>query len=150
MKAALDTAGKRISEVAAEGPELNIAPVKDALRDMADKARPPALFQQAPATRGIGFTFVGRQPISPDGGDNRGVCCWEADGQRSRAICGTKIAKAIAEQLGLPPEHPLAGDPREGADGSDKVSFLRTRTNWKRLLDESVNWDRAAKKHLRA
>jgi hypothetical protein len=146
VKAALDTAGKRISEVAAEGPELNIAPVKDALRDMADKARPPALFQQAPATRGIGFTFVGRQPTAQMAATTAASVAGKPTANEVVNM-QTKIAKAIAEQLGLPPEHPLPGILAKVQTAPDKVSFADAH-QLKRLLDESVNWDRAAKKHL--
>lgn len=134
-KRALDMAGQRVSEAASSGPLINVTPLQAALDDMASKARPAALFPAKELPKGIGF-LTGAIAARPAGA---------AAGQR---MSREEFQRAIAGQLGVDETHPLPGI--LGQLQSVKLEQLPFQDihRLKMLLDEAVNWDRPAKKHL--
>ena len=135
-KAALDAAGARVGTAAASGPVLDFLPVKRALSAMAKQARPDSIFGQA-ASQGIGFL---RNAVSSG---------QKAAAQASGMFDQTALRKIIAQQLGVDETHPLPGLLGQLQNAPDQVSFADAH-KIKMLLDEAVNWDRVAKKHLEA
>lgn len=134
---ALDIAGERVRAAAVEGPPVAFAPVKEALEEMAEQARPAALFgEQAEAgARGIGFLDNIRSA-------ERAVASADFD--------PGALNRAIAEQLGIDPTKmspKLPGLLGRILRAPDEVSFADAH-QVKMLLDETVSWDRTAKKHL--
>lgn len=133
-KRALDMAGQRVAEAAADGPAIATTPIKAALDAMASRARPPALFPAKETPKGIGYLTqsIGARPAGA------------AAGQR---MSREEFQKAIAGQLGVDESHPLPGILGQLQQAPDEISFADAH-RLKMLLDEAVNWDRVAKKHL--
>lgn len=129
-KRALDLAGQRVNEAAQRGPMIKLAPIQAALEDMAKKARPAAIFAEPAAGPAIGFQL----------------------GAGSKAAMVAQLgeegaAKQIAAMLGVPETHPLPGLLGKIQSAPESISFADAH-KLKMLLDEGVNWDRTAKKHL--
>jgi hypothetical protein len=137
-KAALDAAGRNIGDVAEHGPALPMADVKAALNDMVQKTEPTPFYGTKPE-RNIGFAqnvFAAPRIQSP-----------AAASLRPSAAEQQKYLQLIAEKLGIPETHPLTGILGKIQNAPDEVSFAEMH-QLKRLLDEGVNWDKTAKKHL--
>ncbi len=149
VKAAQDMVGREISKVAESGPAINMTPIKEALAKMTEEARPSSLFkEETPSTRGIGFLQFGKAANA------RAVAEMGATGTQGgisgaeKAKFAQKIEAAIREQIpDLPANHPLPGILAKVQTAPESISFADAH-QLKRLLDESVNWDRTAKKHL--
>lgn len=139
-KRALDIAGQRVAEAAESGPMIDFTPIKSALEAMATTARPSVLFGTQKEQAGIGFL---RNLEVAARGTQRGAAAASAD--------PTRLNAAIAEALGVPVEQM---DPRlPGLLGKiqglkDPLVSFADAHQIKRLLDETVSWDRRAKKHL--
>lgn len=133
-KRALDMAGQRVSEAASLGPMINVTPLQGALDDMASKARPAVLFPAKELPKGIGFlTGVAGRPAGA------------AVGQR---MSREEFQRAIAGQLGVDETHPLPGILGQLQQVKLEQMPFQDVHRLKMLLDEAVNWDRPAKKHL--
>lgn len=134
-KRALDLAGQRVAEAAQSGPMIAITPLQGALDEMASKARPAALFPAKELPKGIGF-LTGAIAARPAGA---------AAGQR---MSREEFQRAIAGQLGVDETHPLPGILGQLQDVKLEQLPFQDVHRLKMLLDEAVNWDRPAKKHL--
>jgi hypothetical protein len=133
-KRALDMAGQRVAEVAQSGPMINVTPLQAALDEMASKARPASLFPAKELPKGIGFlTGVAGRPAGA------------AVGQR---MSREEFQRAIAGQLGVDETHPLPGVLGQLQQVKLEQLPFQDIHRLKMLLDEAVNWDRPAKKHL--
>lgn len=141
-KRALDIAGRRVAEAAEKGPMIDLAPVKAALSEMAAATRPAAIFG-AEATEQPGIGFLRNLQASHHG---TAAAATMTARPEEHAILNQKIAQA----LGIPVERM---DPRlpgllgriQSAEGP--ITFADAH-KIKMLLDEAVNWDRTAKRHL--
>lgn len=134
-KKALDLAGQRVSEAAKTGPMIQMTPIQNALDAMAKSARPDSIFASGSVTDAIGFL----KNVSA----GRGAAAAETAGLRDPS----RLNAIIAEQLGLPENHPLPGLLGQIQRAPESISFADAH-KLKMLLDEGVNWDRTAKKHL--
>lgn len=138
-KRALDLAGQQVVKAAESGPALPGTPLVDALDAMAAEVRPPILFAKQKETPGIGFLA------------NIGAASRQGAAATATPEETTRLNQIIAQQLGIPVEKM---DPRlPGLLG--QIQQLRGKQidfadlhKIKMLLDETVNWDRTAKKHL--
>lgn len=141
-KRALDIAGQRIEEAAKTGPAVKTGPIKAALDKMAAKARPDTLFSDGgeEATRGIGF-------LSGAGGGNSRIAAAASAQFKNDPEMLKIIAKQIGADFGLPESHPLPGILAKIQQAPESLSFADAH-QLKRLLDEAVNFDKTAKKHL--
>jgi hypothetical protein len=132
-KRALDAAGQRVAEAAAQGPAITMQPVKDALNEIASKFRPDAIFGQTDeaAAKAIGFQIpeAARASVAAQLG------------------ASDSTSKAIAQALGVSADHPLPGLLGKVQNAPETITFADAH-KLKMLLDESVNWDRVAKRHL--
>lgn len=145
VKRALDIAGQRVAATAAQagadGVMVSTAPIKDALREMANKAR-PAVLLNAEAPRAGGATGFDRLLSTIQAADRA-----KATGNTTVL---TSLQQKIAQQLGIDPTKMNPQLP--GLIGKifglpDEIAFPDAHAI-KMLLDESVNWDRIAKKHM--
>lgn len=134
-KKALDLAGQRVSEAAKTGPMIQMTPIQNALDAMAKSARPDSIFASGSVTDAIGFL----KNVSA----GRGAAAAETAGLRDPS----RLNAIIAEQLGLPEHHPLPGLLGQIQRAPESIAFADAH-KLKMLLDEGVNWDRTAKKHL--
>lgn len=141
VKRALDLAGQRIAAAAQDGPPVQMAPLKTALNEMAGKVRPTSLFPvEQGNTRGIGFLR------NVDTGKQNLAAAASAQFKNDPAMLEI-LRKQIGAALGLPETHPLPGVLAQLQNAPETLSFADAH-QLKRLLDEAVNWDRSAKKHL--
>lgn len=145
---ALDAVGAKVAEAAESGPRLPIvATLKQALDDMVSKARPTSIFGSAAEdVQGMGFLAQfqkGRQQRSltaaglPPG----------APGATSHGDVN-QIVSSLAKELGISENHPLPGILGKVATMTSGDLTFAEAHQLKKLLDESVNWDRAASKHV--
>lgn len=139
-KRALDAAGRKIEAAAQTGPAVSLKPVQQALDEMQEKARPASLFPSKTdkdITNLVGFV---PKVVSSEGkiAAKAGVA-----GTEDRAILESKIRQA----LGVDNSHPLPGILAQVQQAPESVTFAEAH-QLKRLLDESVTWDRTAKRHL--
>jgi len=132
-KRALDMAGQRVAEAAADGPVIALTPIKAALDDMASKARPAALFPAKEQPKGIGFLT--------------GVAPGRVGAAASTRMSREEFQKFMAQQLGVEETHPLSGILGQIQQAPESLSFADAH-KLKMLLDEAVNWETPAKKHL--
>lgn len=133
---ALDAAGKDVVDAAAKAPPISIVPVKQAADEMFASVT-PAGFGAPPPQKGMGFLQNLRAARAQPG-----LAAANAD--------PTRLNKQIADALGIQESalHPdLPGVLGELANAGDTVSFADAH-RWKKVLDEAVNFDRAAKKRL--
>ena len=133
-KRALDMAGQRVSEAAKTGPAINMAPIKGVLDDMARKARPVSIFGEPGAKSTIPAT--GTVAVIPKGGTGA-----------ANTITGEEYRRMWAAELGVSESHPLPGLLGQIQAAPESLTFADAH-KLKMLLDEGVNWDRTAKKHL--
>lgn len=145
-KRAIDAAGEAVRLAAEKGPVVDITPVGQALDDMIARQRPPSLYpptQDADAVgRAVGFgqptAAAAATPSVPRSG-------------MTPAAIAARQAEIMAMAQGLPTGHPLPGAlgklQQALVNNNGQLSFADAHT-LKRLLDEAVNWDEAAKKHL--
>ena len=134
-KRALDLAGQRVSEAAEHGPDIPLAPIREALNEMVGQHRPSVMFPSAvPAPTG-GTIAIGARPQGIPAGGRMSV---------------EDYKKFVAGKLGLPETHPLPGllGKIEAIDPAQTAISFKEAHQIKMLLDEAVNWDRVAKKHL--
>lgn len=145
---ALDAVGAKVSEAAETGPRLPIvADLKQKLDEMVARARPTAIFgSAAEEVQGMGFlaqfqkgraqrsaTAAGLPPGAPGASSHSDV---------------NQIVTKLAKELGISENHPLPGILGKIATmSSGDLGFAEAHA-LKKLLDESVNWDRAASKHV--
>lgn len=139
-KAAFDAAGARVGEAAASGPALPIAPVKDAIAEMAAQHRPTEIFGTTePAT--IGFQGAVTPSVVP--------------------ITARPAAMATGQRVSIDEYRALLQQAAKTKSLSDLPGILGRVQNIqeetlpfdvvhqiKRLLDESVNWDKTARRHM--
>lgn len=134
-KRALDMAGQRVAEAAQSGPMINVTPIQGALDAMASKARPPSLFPVKELPKGIGFlTGVAGRPATAATASTR--------------MSREEFQKFMAQQLGVDETHPLPGILGQFQQVKLEQLPFQDVHRLKMLLDEAVNWDRVAKKHL--
>lgn len=137
-KRALDLAGERVGAAAETGPALPITAVKDAIADMAEQHRPVEIFGASEAPSAIGYGLprvvpIAARPAAMATGERITVAEYE---QALRDAARRKNAAELPGILG-----------RIQSVIGDEVPF-RVAHQIKRLLDESVNWDRTARKHM--
>lgn len=137
-QAALDQAGRRVSDVAAmpDAPPIAVAPLKAELERLARQFRPEAVFPAEEATGVAGFlrNVAARQP----GASSATI------GRMTRE----EFQAYIAGQLGVEPTHPLPGLLGQIQNiPTETISFADAH-KLKMLLDEAVNWEQISKKHL--
>jgi hypothetical protein len=141
---ALDQAGAKVSEAAQTGPPIAMAPVRAALDAMTGEARPTAIFGNAAKdVKGVGFLSQIRQAKGQAAAGIRPG----APGAESH-LDNNKMIAAIAKELGLSENHPLPGILAKVASSDAETLTFAEAHQLKKLLDESVNWDRAASKHV--
>lgn len=126
-KRALELAGQRVDEAAASGPMVPVAKIKAQLQALIKQKRPDIIFNPP------------RPPLPEMASSSQALT------EQIEAAQG-----ALAQSLGLPPSHPLPGVVGKIMSiPTDQITFKEAH-QIKRLLDEAVNWDRVAKKHLEA
>jgi hypothetical protein len=145
-KRALEMAGQRVDEAAASGPMINVGPIKKALEGFIKQKRPDVIFQQGkPKLPQIGFGPRAVEAAKATAGGTKSTMTGSVSPEEM-----TNLQKAIAQALGVPESHPLPGVVGKILTiGPEQIPFKEAH-QIKRLLDEAVNWDRVAKKHLEA
>jgi soluble lytic murein transglycosylase-like protein len=128
-KRALDQAGQRVAEAAQTGPAIQMAPIKQALDDMAAKARPASIFGKTAST------------------STPAVAARPAGAPASNTVTMEEFRKMWAESLGVSETHPLPGLLGQVQAAPESLTFADAH-KLKTLLDEGVNWDDVSKKHL--
>lgn len=136
-KRALDIAGARVNEVAKHGPMVETTSIKNELARLAEQKRPDVVFgaSSADGANAIGFGTQGSTVNA------RQVA--QAPGQK----ISVEEFKRLMSGAGTTDSNPLPGLLGKLQDLPDQITFEDAH-KIKMLLDESVNWDRAAKKHL--
>ncbi len=161
----LDILGKRVKEAAKKGPNVNLGRVQEALQEMARKVRPAEMFGNAAdetaegaGRQGIGF---GGRPAAEivryAAADKAAVANFKATtpwrqgtpeyNQGLEALRTNVREQFTAGELNVAENHPLPGVLGQLMDAPEEISF-ETAHAIKALLDENVNFDAAAKRHL--
>lgn len=134
-KIALDRAGQRVSDAANQPGSIDAKPIRQALFDMVREAFPSAI---AAKPRQVGFSSMAVQP-------NKALTGGATSGDL------TALQKAVQKALGVSEgqevAHPIKGVLERAWSLPDTISFADAQA-LKQLLDESVNYDKAAKKVL--
>lgn len=153
-KRALDIVGKNVEEAAQAGEPIAVQPIKDALNEMAGAARPRAIFSAKPdeATKNIGFlqnVKVGPREVRKLAQSSM----WRPDSPefQQQLVAAAKRQHGIdlsPKALGVPENHPLPGILGQILDVADERITFADAHALKKLLDEAVNWDVSAKRHL--
>jgi len=139
-KRALEMAGQRVEDAALTGPMIKLAPIQDTLRQMIAKARPSELFGHASAATPTGAAGSATDSLLPPPGT-------KARDMTSEQV--KAVQAQIAQSMNLPEIHPLPGLLGQLMAAPEEITF-QTAHQIKRLLDEGVNWDVTAKKHLQS
>lgn len=141
---ALDMAGAQVAEAAQTGPPIALGPLQQSLDQMASAARPTAIFGNAAAdVQGMGFLAKVRAAKSP-------IAAGLPTGTpgANSAVDETKMMSVIAKELGIPENHPLPGILGKIATTDAKSLTFAEAHQLKKLLDEAVNWNDPARKHV--
>lgn len=140
-KRALEMAGQKVDEAAATGPMVNVAPIKKAIQALIAQKRPGVIFGHPP---------TGALPAGATTSADDAFLSMIESGQINSPDQLTQLPKEIASRMQLPESHPLPGVVGKILSiTQDQIPF-KDAHQIKRLLDEAVNWDRTAKKHLEA
>ena len=132
-KKALDQAGMRVAEAAKSGPPIAMAPIKDQLALITRRAKPESLFPAQPV-KAAGFVPSNRLTLpATAAAQMQGMSQAEL-----RAFVQEQLTKPAAERL------PLSGILDTLQRAPETLDFADAHA-LKRLLDETVNWDVAAK-----
>lgn len=150
VKRALDAAGDAVGSAAQKlgdsGVMVPLQDTKEALLDMVQRARPEFLFGAAPASKETATqTLLSNLKTNLLAGAQRSL-------QAGTMSAEDLIAfnQRVAQGFGLDPTkmHPdLPGVIGKILDAPDELPFDEAHAA-KRIFDESVNWDRTAKKHM--
>lgn len=137
-KRALNLAGERVTAAAEKGPLVDFTPVVAQLNAMAAEARPAILYGADTADNGIGFL----RNISAAKGQNN-MAASIAD----PAALNAKIAAALGIPVdSMSPKLPALLGKIQSLHGQ-KATFADAH-KIKRLLDQTVNWDKRSRQHL--
>lgn len=146
-KRALEMAGQRVEEAAASGPMINVAPLRKTIEGLIKQKRPASIFEQGGKSRVVGF---GPSAVREAQAGVKLPAATTSGGKQLTPDEIRSIQAEVAKQLGVAETHPLPGViGKIMTISTDQIPFKEAH-QIKRLLDEAVNWDRAAKKHLEA
>lgn len=138
-KRALDAAGQQVDAAAMEASKrykIKIEPIQQSLNRMLSEHRPPSLY---PATTKQAPGFV--PPSIAARPANVAASTAKISPQEYQRLIGG-VAQA------LPPDHPLPDVLRRISQYQGGPIPFHEAHQLKRLLDESVNWDKTASKHV--
>lgn len=121
-KSTLNAVGERVKAAAESGPPVEVAPLKERINELAAQITP-----QVAAKEAVPAALAGSSPAA-------------------LAAMREQAPEAFASML--PDQHPLRGVigqiQSQLADAGDTIPFAEAH-KMKRMLDDAINWDRAAK-----
>ena len=138
-KRALDIAGERVANAAQNGPDLEVASVKEAAQRMAADTLPTSMLARRAAAEA--------PHLKPRMGDES-MAIGKGKVSFSELPPATKEALVkqgiLPESALLPPDHPLPKLLGEFQQEADTIPFAEAH-KWKMLFDSAVNWDERSK-----
>lgn len=134
-KASLDRLGQAVNTAAKSGPAIAMTPIKEKVAALAHQIQPVSSHTASPDE--LYATLFG------GGGAHLGAA------EKARAVDAVTAANPdlVANMTTVESTHPLPKVLQAIADAPDHVSFEDAH-KYKRLLDDSVNWQSPAKKQL--